>query len=129
MSLPANQATAYWVDCAIWFSQTTAAVSDTFGVNFTTAPSASQWEGLMVTANTPTFVATTPVAVSGSGTTTLFTFTPGASATVYFARIWGSIENPSSGQDNILTPTTSQATAADTMVIKRDSACMLHSMN
>ncbi len=126
LALPANQASSWWLDCTLAFSQATAA-ADNFGVGFSVAPTASLLSGIAAT-NATAYASGTPANITNTTATAVITFTP-AVATVLMARIWGFIENPTSGQDNIVTIYVAQGTAANVVVTKKDSACMAHSMN
>jgi hypothetical protein len=130
-AIPANpQALKVWYDCQLLYSQGTAAVSDTIGLKFSAAPTASVSNLLAATAAAGTGL------LLGTGTSITATtatnvgpaFTPGATSTTYSARLWGYAEMPASNLDTTVNVQVSQATQADQMTLKRDSVCMVHSL-
>lgn len=120
--LPLNTATTYTFRCEILYSQATAAVSDTFGIQAASlAPTNIMAKGDVATSaavvafgNLPTLNTTTA--------TSFVTFTPSAITTVWNARFAGMIENPS-GVANTINIMVSQSTAANLITIKRGSYC------
>jgi hypothetical protein len=127
LSLPANQTGNFWIDCTLAFSQATN-VADNFGVQFGVAPTNSLWSGLANTNGTTAYASGTPATISGTSATNVIAFTPSVT-TVLVARMWGFVEEALNGQDNIINFSVAQSTAADVIVVKRDSACMAHSVN
>jgi len=124
--LPANQAVTYRIDCDLEYSQATN-VADSFGVTFGISPTNTELWGFMAT-NATAFASLTPVNITSTAATTVVTGTP-AVTTVLGARITGYIENAGNATDNSVQIGVAQATAADVIVVKRDSGCTWHSMN
>ena len=118
--LPANLAQTYHIDCDLAFSQATV-VADTFAMQFSTAPTASNFGGIAAT-NATAFAAGTPAAISGTSSATVVAFTP-AVTTVLYAHIGGYVELPSAAADTLVNIQVAQSTAANVIVIKRDSGC------
>lgn len=130
MGFPAQGAANWWWDCQMNYSQATGAVSDGMGISFSNAPTASLSNLLVsVTAATAPLGGVATSITNTSTTQVTPSFTPSATATTYGARMWGYAEMPATTQDTIIQFYTSQATQADVMTLKRDSACMWHSIN
>lgn len=126
----APAATKWWFDCQIAYNQNTAAVADQFGLAFGVAPTNSENYLLVTTTAATAPISSTPVNITATSATQVTpTFTPAAAATIYNARLYGFIEEPASNVDNIVGINVAQATAADTITAKRDSVCMVHSVN
>lgn len=123
--LPANQPATWRIDCVFAYSQATGA-ADSFGVTFSNAPTNTMLWGLMAT-NATAFASLTPVNITGTSNTTIVTGTP-AVTTVLGAHIQGYVEMPSTTTPTQVLWTITQGTAANVVVIKRDSGCTWHSM-
>lgn len=124
-TLPANTALNVPFRCSLLYSQATAAVSDSFGVqDVTVAPTNIMAYGNVQTAattlvwsNLPTLTTTTATAV--------VTFTPSAITTVWQADLKGFIQQPSNASSSVFQIMVSQATATDVITIKKGSYCVL----
>lgn len=123
--LPANVAAVWRIDCDFAYSQATV-VADSFGVTFSNAPTNTMLWGEMAT-NVTAFASITPVNITVNTNTTIVTGTP-AVTTVLGAHIWGYVEMPSTATPTSVQWTITQSTAANVIVIKRDSGCTWHSM-
>lgn len=125
-TFPVNQATNASFHCALLFDQTSAAVSDTFGVGTTTlAPTSLSAQGVSWSG---TSGAPTPgnfQNVSATGANTVVTFTPSAITTIWGATIDGAVEMPSSASVGVLNIYVSTTTGTDNLVVKRGSYCTL----
>lgn len=121
--LPAGIAQTYHIDCDINFSQATAA-ADSFNVQFSTAPTAVAIGGIAAT-NATAFAAGTPNATVDTATHVVVAFTP-AVATVLYAHIGGYVEVASGAADVLVNIQVVQGTAANVIVIKRDSGCTVN---
>ena len=124
--LPAGQLGPFKIDCDLYYSQATN-VADTFGIQFSVAPTNAEIGGIAAT-NATAFAAGTPANITGTGATAVVTFTPAVTSVLY-AHIGGLVENASAGTDNTVNIQVTQGTAADVIVIKRGSMCSYHSMN
>ena len=121
ITLPAQSAVTYQVDCDIFYSQATN-VADNFGVQFTgNAPTNSEFGGFAFT-NATAIAAGTPANVTNTTATNVVTMTP-AVTTVLYAHLGGAVEMAGQATDTILNIQVAQSTAADVIVIKRDSVC------
>lgn len=118
--LPAGVAATYHIDCTIAYSQGTAA-SDTFAIQFGTAPTAVMIGGVAFT-NATASAAGTPSTTANTSSNTVVAFTP-AVTTVLWARLDGYVEVASNAVDTLVNVQVSQGTAANVIVIKRDSGC------
>jgi hypothetical protein len=119
-------ATTWRLDCQLAYSQATV-VADNFGITFGVAPTNSMFWGVMAT-NATAYGSGTPVAVTSTANATITTGTP-AVTTVLGTLIEGYVEMPATSVDTSVQITVTQATAADVIVVKRDSGCTWHSMN
>lgn len=116
-------ATTWQVSCEIGYSQATAA-SDSFNVQFSVAPAAELIGGIMAT-NATAFAAGTPNSIADTSTHVVVAGTP-AVATVLYAHIGGSFEMAASTA-TVFNVQVLQGTAANVIVIKRDSICSVWS--
>jgi hypothetical protein len=125
-TLPASTALNVPFQCHLAYSQATANVADSFGIQATVAPTNIFASGEMWTNTTATFV--TPgvlPTLSSTTATAVVTATPAAAVTtVLNADLNGFIENPSTTANtiNIMVKT---ATAADVVTVKRGSFCVI----
>lgn len=122
-NIPSVAATTFQLSCEIGYSQATN-VADTFAIQFSAAPAAELIGGVAAT-NATAYGSGTPNSTADTSTHTVVAFTP-AVTTVLYAHVGGSFELAAN------TPTTlniqvSQATAANVIVIKRDSVCSVWS--
>ncbi len=122
-NIPSVPATTFQISCELNYSQATN-VADTFAVQFSVAPTAEAIGGFAAT-NATAYASGTPNPTADTASHTVIAMTP-AVTTVLYAHIGGSFELAAN------TPTTlniqvSQSTAADVIVIKRDSICSIWS--
>lgn len=125
LTLPAGAAATYQIDCDLFYSQATV-VADTFGIQFSIAPTNAQIGGIAAT-NATAFAAGTPATITSTTATAVVSFTP-AVTTVLYAHIGGSVDIANNGADTIVNMSVSQATAANVVVIKRNSVCRVSAM-
>lgn len=118
--LPAGVAQTYYIECRLAYSQATV-VADTFAIQFSNAPTAEMIGGVAAT-NATAFAAGTPNTTVDTATHTVVAMTP-AVTTVLYAVLGGWVEMPSTTTDTTVNIQVSQATAANVVVIKRDSGC------
>lgn len=125
LTLPANSATNWPFTCEIMYSQATAAVSSTLGIQAATFnPTRIDAQGLAGTSAS----AVTLGNLANLNTTTataIVTFTPSAITTVWNARLSGVIQNAANSSQQTINFTVSQSTAADLITIKAGSWCRL----
>ena len=109
--------------CHLAYSQATAAVADSFGIQATVAPTNIFATGQVFT-NTTAFTAGNLPTLSSTTATNIVTGTPSAITTVWNAELSGFVENPSTTANtiNIMVKT---ATAADAVTVKRGSFCVV----
>lgn len=122
-NIPSVAATTFQLSCEIGYSQATN-VADTLAVQFSVAPAAENIGGIAAT-NATAYGSGTPNATADTASHTVVAFTPAVTSVLY-AHIGGSFELAAN------TPTTlniqvAQSTAADVIVIKRDSVCSVWS--
>lgn len=117
----------YSFHCSLMYSQGTAAASMQFGIQVATAnPTNVNAKGRVDTSTS----AQTSGVLTGLATTTatsIVTFTPSASATVFGADLDGSIELPANlGAGNVVNIMVQTSNASDLPTVKRGSYCYLY---
>lgn len=125
-SLPAGRGATYYIACDLAFSQATAA-ADTFGITFSTGPTNALMGGWLFT-NATAIAAGPAIVITSSANAAVVTGTP-AVTTILGAHLSGYAEIPSPATDVAVQITIAQGTAANVVVVKRDSGCTFHSMN
>lgn len=125
LTLSAGQAGTYQIDCDLFYSQATV-VADTFALQFSIAPTNGQFGGIAAT-NATAYASGTPATITSTASATVVAFTP-AVTTVLYAHLGGSVDIPNNGTDTLVNVQVSQATAANVVVIKRNSACRVSQM-
>jgi hypothetical protein len=122
-TMPANTALNVKFSCDLLYSQATAAASDSFGVqDVTIAPTNAEVYGRADTSAT-TFTAGNQPAIAANTATTVVTFTPSASATVFGAHLDGLVEQPSNAATSLFQIMAQFTTNNGT--IKRGSSCQV----
>lgn len=124
-TLPANAALSLPFVCELAYSQATAAVANSFGIQaVNVAPTnifakGEVWTNTTVVteANLPTLATTTATAI--------VTATPSAITTVWNARLSGLIENPSNATPNQINIMVLTGNASDSITVKRGSWCKI----
>jgi hypothetical protein len=110
-ALPANTAINIPIRCVLFYSQATAAVADSFGLQTSAVtPTNFQAGGAMETA-------------LGTTATAVVTGTPSATATVFNAYVDALLENPSNASITNLNVMVKTSAAADLVTVKRGSFC------
>jgi hypothetical protein len=124
-TFPANLALNAKIDCDILYNQTVGAVSDAWGVqDVTVAPTNVEATGFTQTAAT-TWSEQQLLTLATTTATNIGTFTPSAITTVWHAQLHSLVEHPSNASTSVFQIMVSQSTAADLMVIKRGSSCLV----
>lgn len=121
-TLPATTAINIPFRCVIFYSQATAAVSDSFGVQTdTVTPSNFQAGGSMETALGTT--AYGDATIANTTATAVVTGTPSATGTIFNAYVDGFLENPSNASPTILSVQVKTSVSGDVITVKRGSFC------
>lgn len=121
-TLPVTTALVVPFRCTLFYSQATAAVSSSFGVQTdTVTPTNFQAGGSMETALGTT--AYGDVTIANTTATAVVTGTPSATATVFNAYVDGLLENPSNASTTTLTIQVKTSVGADAITVKRGSFC------
>lgn len=124
-TFPINSALNAKIDCDILYNQTVGAVADAWGVqDVTVAPTNVEATGVTQTAAT-TWSEQQLLTLATTTATNIGTFTPSAITTVWHARLHVLVEHPSNASTSAFNIMVSQSTAADLMVIKRGSSCLV----
>lgn len=122
-TMPGSLAINVPFDCYFQYSQATAAVADSFGIqDVTTAPTQINANGTMQTNTTAFSSGPGVVALASTTATAVMTATPSAITTVWSAEMHGVIEQPS-GTASAINIMVKTATAADAVTVKRGSYC------
>lgn len=125
-TFPINSALNAKIDCDILYNQTVGAVADAWGVqDVTVAPTNVEATGVTQTAAT-TWSEQQLLTLATTTATNIGTFTPSAITTVWHARLHALVEHPSNASTSAFNIMVSQSTAADLMVIKRGSSCLVN---
>lgn len=121
-TLPATTALVVPFRCVIFYSQATAAVSDSFGLQTdTVTPTNFQAGGSMETALGTT--AYGDAAIANTTATVVVTGTPGSTGTIFNAYVDGLLENPSNASTTTVNVMVKTTVGADAITIKRGSFC------
>lgn len=120
--LPAGPAQSWYIRCTVQASQATQ-VADNFGIQFGTAPTNGAFSGWMQTGATAGAGGTPASGISGTSNTNIVTFTPSGSG-VFGGYFDGIVELPATTVGTQVNITVTQGTAADVIVVKRDSGCI-----
>lgn len=116
----------YSFHCSLMYSQATAAVAMQFGIQAATVnPTDISAKGRVDTSTS----AQTSGVLSNLATTTatsIVTFTPSATATVFGADLDGSIDNPANNQGQVVNIMVQTSNSADLPTVKRGSYCTLY---
>lgn len=126
LTLPAGAAASYQIDCEIGYSQATV-VADGLGIQFTGVSPTNALVGGVAATNATAYASGTPATITNTTAATVVTMTP-AVTTVLWAHLGGSATIPNSGQDIVVNVMVSQSTAANVVVIKRNSVCRASAM-
>lgn len=121
-TLPVTTALVVPFRCVLFYSQATAAVATSFGVQTdTVTPTNFQAGGSMETALGTT--AYGDATIANTTATAVVTGTPSATATIFNAYVDGLLENPSNASTTTLTIQVKTSVGADAITIKRGSFC------
>lgn len=122
-TLPANVALNMSFHCELEYSQATAAVANSFGVQVvTTAPINANLKGEISTNTTVVTYGNLPTLASTTATA-IVTATPSAITTIWNARLDGMIENASNATPNPVNIMVLTGSASDSITVKRGSWC------
>lgn len=111
--------------CHLVYSQATAAVSDSFGIqDVSVSPTNLQAQGSMETAaGTPAYGNAT---ITNTTATAIVTATPGATATTYNVDLTGFVEQPANSATSVIQIMVKTTTGADAITVLKDSYCRLN---
>jgi hypothetical protein len=123
--LPANTALNVPFRCYLAFSQATAAVADSFGIQSATISPTNIFATGEIHTNTTAATYGNLPTLSTSTATAIVTATPSAITTVWNAELRGFIENPSNASANTINIMVKTATGADAVTVKRGSFCVI----
>ena len=125
-TLAASTAQNFSFHCSLLFDQGTAAVSDQIGVGVTGTAPTNLNASAVVYPSTSTLVAGTLTGLATTTATSIVTFTPSATGTIWNAVIDGTIEQPSNATPGVLGVYVSTATGTDNLIVKRGSFCTIN---
>jgi hypothetical protein len=130
-TLPANTARNYEIDCNLMWSQATfSGITDQFGLqDVTVAPTRIDGYGLMSVAGPGAVITNAIYGVLTNLTTTTATAIVSAIptvATINFAQLHFTVQQPSNASTSVLQIMVSQSTAADVIVVRAGSSCRLN---
>jgi hypothetical protein len=115
----------YNFDCTIIYSQATAAVANAFGIQSATiSPTNIEADGLVQT-NTTAFTGGVLATLASTTATNIVSFTPGATATNFIAKLHGQIVEPANTGGNTVNIMALTGAAADALTIRKGSSCQL----
>ena len=124
-TLAASTAQNFSFHCSLLFDQGTAAVSDQIGVGVTGTAPTNLNASAVVYPSTSTLVAGTLTGLATTTATSVVTFTPSATGTIWNAVIDGTIEQPSNATPGVFGIYVSTATGTDNLIVKRGSFCTI----
>jgi hypothetical protein len=125
-TLPASVALNVPFECNLMYSQATTATSVSFGIGAVTyAPTRIDAEGVINTAVAGTTATAALANLTTTTATAIVSGTPGATATTYFVRLHGLVQNASNAGANTPNFYVSQATASKLVTVKAGSWCKI----